>query len=138
MITDKNNSFKYRQKASEKGQVMLLTVLIISGAVLGATTLAAVLMLNQIRQTTDIIDSLQAAYAADTGLEWELYTNFVDSNYPRPQLEKADFVVENLTANDRIEFRSVGCAGAFIEKAPLGRCPRRLNRSFQLIFKLVE
>lgn len=123
---------------NNKGQVMLLTVLIISGTVLGATTIAGLLTLNQIRQTTNVINSTQALYAADAGLEWHLYTSFVDADYPKPQMEEADFITEELTNAGRIEFRSIGCAGALFENAPQGRCPRQLNRSLQLIFKLVQ
>ena len=55
---------------------MLLTVLIMSGSLLGATTIAGLLMLYQIRQSTNVSDSTRAIYAADAGLECELYKLF--------------------------------------------------------------
>jgi len=121
-----------------KGQVMLLTVLIISGAVLGATTIAGLLMVHQIRQTTNVIDSLQAVYAADTGLEWKLYQSFIDSGQLPPNLDRADFIAEETSTGGQLEYRAVGCAGAELENPSPGRCPRRLNRSLQLRFLLVE
>lgn len=58
------------------GQVMILTVLALGGAILGATTIAGLLMLYQIRQATDLANSGKAIYAADAGLEWTLYNWF--------------------------------------------------------------
>lgn len=55
---------------------MLITVLAMSGTLLGATAIAGYLMLNQIRQTTDTINSTKAIFAADAGLEWRLYKFF--------------------------------------------------------------
>lgn len=55
------------------GQIMILTVLALGGAILGATTIAGILMLYQIRQTTDLASSGKAIYAADAGIEWTLY-----------------------------------------------------------------
>ena len=51
-----------------KGQVMLLTVLIVSGSIIGATTIAGLLMLYELRNATNVSQSLQALFAADTGL----------------------------------------------------------------------
>lgn len=55
---------------------MILTVLALGGAILGATTIAGLLMLYQIRQTTDLANSGKAVYAADAGIEWTLYNWF--------------------------------------------------------------
>lgn len=52
---------------------MLLTVLVLSGTILGTTTIAGLLTLYQIRQSTDIINSGKAIFAADAGLECEFY-----------------------------------------------------------------
>lgn len=118
---------------------MLLTVLIISGTILGVTTIAGILMVNQIRQTTNVANSFQAIFAADAGLEWELYRLFKDNGYPKPVFAiPADFITETLTKVDKIEFRSVGCAGAALTSPPAGACPRSLYRSFQLFFELVK
>lgn len=58
------------------GQVMILTVMALGGAILGATTIAGLLMLYQIRQATDLANSGKAIYAADAGIEWTLYNWF--------------------------------------------------------------
>lgn len=55
---------------------MLVTVLAMSGTLLGATAIAGYLMLNQIRQTTDVVNSTKAIFAADAGLEWRIYKFF--------------------------------------------------------------
>jgi hypothetical protein len=55
---------------------MILTVLALGGAVLGATTIAGLLMLYQIRETTDLANSAKAIYAADSGIEWSLFNWF--------------------------------------------------------------
>ncbi|MBI1960805.1 MAG: hypothetical protein HYS43_00820 [Candidatus Liptonbacteria bacterium] len=58
---------------TRNGQVMLLTVTVLSAGILGATSVAATLMLYQIRQANDILNSTQAIYAADAGIERGLY-----------------------------------------------------------------
>lgn len=55
---------------------MLITVLTLSGTILGATAISGLLMLYQIRQSSDTINSTKAIFAADTGLEWRLYKFF--------------------------------------------------------------
>ncbi len=60
----------------ESGQVMLITVLVLSGTILGATAIAGLIMLYQVRQSTDIVNSTKAIYAADSGIEWRLYKFF--------------------------------------------------------------
>ncbi len=52
---------------------MLLATFALGGAILGATTIAGLLMLYQIRATTDSEHSAQAIFAADSGTEWALY-----------------------------------------------------------------
>ena len=58
---------------NQSGQVMLITILTLSGILLGATTIAGLLMTYQIRQATDITNSTKAIMAADAGIELELY-----------------------------------------------------------------
>ena len=65
------------QKGNKRsGQVMIITILVLGGAILSATTIAGLLMLYQIRQTTDIANSGRAIYAADAGIEWSLFKWF--------------------------------------------------------------
>ncbi len=57
---------------------MLLSILALGGAILGATTIAGVLMLYQIRATTDTQNSAKAIFAADAGTEWTLFDYYCD------------------------------------------------------------
>ncbi len=61
---------------SQRGQVLILTVLSIGGVLLGATTIAGLLVTYQIRQATDLANSGRAIFAADAGIEWGLYQFF--------------------------------------------------------------
>ena len=63
-------------RASRSGQAMLVATLAIGGAILGATSLAGLLLLYQIRATTDSVNSAKAIFAADSGAEWAFYTYF--------------------------------------------------------------
>ena len=69
-----------RRKNKEKGpvcrqagQVMLLTVMMLTGVILSTTSLVALITLYQIRQTGDVTASTQAIFAADAGIECALY-----------------------------------------------------------------
>jgi hypothetical protein len=55
---------------------MLLTVLVLGSTVLGATTIAGLLMLYQVRQATDLGNSAKAIFAADAGIEQAFYNLF--------------------------------------------------------------
>lgn len=72
------------------GQVMLITVLALTGTILGATTIAGLLMIYQIRQSTDIVNSTKAIFAADSGIEWRLYRFYkVDDQECNPDCDGA-------------------------------------------------
>ncbi|MBU4387844.1 hypothetical protein KJ644_05285 [Candidatus Dependentiae bacterium] len=91
------------------GQVMLLTALILGGAILGASTIAGYLMTLKIRASSDIANSAKAIFAADTGIEWELYKQFQNKpDYPRPPFSNgADFD----SSNDGQRIKSIGQSG---------------------------
>lgn len=83
-------------EARRSGQAMLLSVLALGGTILGATTIAGLLTLYQIRQAGDLADSAKAVFAADAGIEYGLYEVFKDERreYPKPMfLNGADFSV---------------------------------------------
>lgn len=67
------------------GQVMILTVLMLGATMLGATTIAGLLMLYQVRQASDIINSTKAVYAADAGVDAALYQFFKQQTGVTPQ-----------------------------------------------------
>jgi hypothetical protein len=56
-----------------QGQIMLFIVLIMSAVFLSITVIAGTLMINQLGQVTRIIESTQAIYAADAGIERGLF-----------------------------------------------------------------
>lgn len=58
------------------GQAMLIAILTLGGAILGATSIAGLLLLYQIRSTTDSENSAKAIFAADAGINWALYDDF--------------------------------------------------------------
>lgn len=64
---------------------MLLTLLALGGTLFGATTIAGLLVVYQIRQSGDAADSARAIFAADAGIEWGLYQFFKDGTAPRPE-----------------------------------------------------
>jgi hypothetical protein len=83
----KNPNFLRRLLAKRKGQLMLLTVLMIGGTMLAATTITGLILTYQIRQSTDFADSAKAIFAADTGIEWGLYELYnASSSRPEPTL----------------------------------------------------
>ena len=118
---------------TRRGQVMIITILVLGGAILSATTIAGLLMLYQIRQTTDIANSGRAIYAADAGIEWSLYNWFCTisgkgvCDVAKPIFaNKADFQVTTICTTFTgevkipcrpeddpfaVTFRSVGTAG---------------------------
>lgn len=105
-----NTTIRKSQSAT-KGQVMLLTTLVLSGVVLAAITVAGLLMLYQIRQAGNATQSAMAIFAADAGLEHELYQFLgADCAYPAPTFTngasvEAETVIENnnlvINANGR-------------------------------------
>jgi hypothetical protein len=64
------------KERSRSGQAMILAVLTLGGAILGITAIAGLLMLYQIRQSTDFQNSAKSIFAADAGVEWALYSYF--------------------------------------------------------------
>ena len=61
------------EHANQKGQVMVLTSIIIGGLVLSASVIAGLLMFFQLRQSNDAVTSGMAIAAADAGVEDALY-----------------------------------------------------------------
>ena len=62
-----------------EGQLMVITVIILGSVFLGATTIAGLLTLYRIRQAASSVQSAQAFFAADAGLERALYECFVEN-----------------------------------------------------------
>ena len=66
------------------GQAMLIAVLSLGGAILGATAIAGILTLYQLRASNDTENSAKALFAADAGVEWTLFDYYctVDGRCP--------------------------------------------------------
>jgi hypothetical protein len=76
------NQLPRKQKNKRSGQAMLIAVLSLGGAILGATTVAGLLTLYQIRATTDTANSAKAIFAADAGVEWTLFDHYCSMDTP--------------------------------------------------------
>ncbi len=63
---------------------MLMTVIMLSGAILASTSLAGLLILYQLRQSTDSASSTKAIFAADAGTERALFKEKKGSTDPYP------------------------------------------------------
>lgn len=102
---------------------MLLTVMMLTGVILSTTSLVALLVLYQLRQTTDVIASSQAIFAADAGIECALFK----------QLKPAESTSINCSQDklsNGAEFKTV-TQGNTIKSA--GRS-RRSARAFEATF----
>ena len=88
-------SSNFHQK-KESGQVLLLTVIVLSAAMVTASIVGGNLIASQLRESKGVSDSARALYAADAGLEYELYRTFIagGETYPaigQPLSNGADF-----------------------------------------------
>lgn len=108
----------------QAGQVMLLTVMMLTGVILSATSLVALITLYQIRQTSDITASTQAIFAADAGIECALYKQVKKAN----SSEWGDCSAGKLS--NGAEFKTVSEPGA-IKSAGKSR---RSSRAFEANF----
>lgn len=61
---------------NRRGQAILLTLLVIGGMLLAATTIAGLLVVFQLRQSSDVVNATKAIFAADSGIELGLYRYF--------------------------------------------------------------
>lgn len=100
---------------------MLITVLVLTGTILGATTIAGLLTLYQLRQATDVVNSTKAVFAADSGLEWRLYKFFKKDSHvcedcpnggvcPQPLFDDSNVVFETacISSENQISVKSTG------------------------------
>lgn len=97
----------------DSGQVMLLTTLILSGTILAAATLAGLLMVYQIRQASDATQSAKAIYAADAGIEYELYRIYRknDSAFSNSCAENAPTLIHSRAEIESRAFKESNAGG---------------------------
>jgi hypothetical protein len=111
-----NQAMHVQQRHPRSGQAMLIAVLALGGAILGATTVAGLLTLYQIRATTDTTDSAKAIFAADAGVEWALFNHYcATTNPPRCVLSSGqDYPSPSFaTANNITPAMSVNCYASY-------------------------
>jgi len=65
---------------NNRGQVMMVVVLVLSGIIIGSTAVAGLMMVRQTRQTVDAGISSKTIFAADAGLEWRI-NKFIRDDY---------------------------------------------------------
>ena len=107
----------------KKAQVMILTILTLGATILGATTIAGLMMLYQLRQSRDDIVSNQAIYAAESGLECGLYQYFNNGDvsscnsltFSNGASVSVSLVPEN--SGNATSIVSVGTAGENVKRA---------------------
>lgn len=100
--------------ASMRGQIMILTTLILSGTILAAVTIAGLLMLYQIRQAGNAAQSGRAIFVADAGLEYELYKFYTaDCGYEAPKFNISPVTLYSTTtiSGNDVVFISNALAG---------------------------
>ncbi len=103
---------------------MILTTLILSGTILAAVTIAGLLMLYQIRQSGNAVQSGRAIFVADAGLEFELYKFYTkECGYPEPDFDITNvqlFSEPTISGNDVV----------FISNSLAGKTTRGLSLRF--------
>lgn len=111
---------------------MILSVLAIGGAFIGATVIGGLLTVYQIRQTADIEASMQAIFAADAGLEWWLREYFSGGAV----LAQPTFAVPNVDSETRcfdLARSPIACDRSLGDHAVRSvGTSRDANRSFEL------
>lgn len=118
-----------------------MTVLLLGGVMIGATAISGIVLIYSVRQATQVKYSTQAIYAADAGLEWELYRYYQDALGQAPPTFINGAALETCSFNDvdgsgvntgkctnaadpELSMRSVGKAGG----------AREVRRAFELLF----
>ncbi len=103
-------------RRARSGQALLIAILTLGGAMLGATTLAGLLMLYQIRATTDSVNSAKAVFAADSGINWVLFDYF-NASVAEPTSSFAngasDFIVCSDSKGAAIDCGNASATSAF-------------------------
>lgn len=66
----------------QTGQVMIISVVTLSGILLAAAGIAGLLLVFQLRSANDAVNSAKAIFAADAGIEAATYCYFRGCNNP--------------------------------------------------------
>lgn len=87
---------------------MIMTIMVVVGALVGASAIAGSLMVRQIRQSTQGIDSTKAIFASESGIELELYHRYKDPSYPSSSVVLTDSSSTFETVVTATSIKSVG------------------------------
>lgn len=68
---------------------------------------------RDIRQATQSGDSVKAFYAADSGVEWELYRTFLNEAAGKPTIKGATISTQNLLMEPGSVEKSIKAIGSF-------------------------
>ncbi len=100
-------SKKFRQNmANERGVTMLLTMIILA-VVLATAIAAAGVVVMQIRLAGNAADSVGAIFAADAGVEWQLY-NIRHSTTTEPVMVNGSTFLTSITWGSPTVLKSLG------------------------------
>ncbi|KKT43660.1 MAG: hypothetical protein UW32_C0001G0252 [Candidatus Wolfebacteria bacterium GW2011_GWE2_44_13] len=87
---------------NQRGQAMILTVLVLSSIVLSLSAIGGYLMMVRLRVSTDIGNTMRAIYIADAGLGCEAYNHFKNADAPgfcAPGTERNTFTFDGTVAD---------------------------------------
>ncbi len=101
---------KKQKTKNNKGQAILITILILSATFLIAMLLGG-LVLYELRSMIFTGESIKALYAAESGLEWGLYAKIKDSTTPRPSMSNDTSFNVSIIEDGSITITSVGKSG---------------------------
>jgi hypothetical protein len=76
---------KIKTNQNRKGQVMIISVVTLSGILLAAAAIAGLLMTYQLRSANDTVNSAKALFAADAGIEAATYCYFKGCGSQSPE-----------------------------------------------------
>ena len=88
------------------GQAMLIAVVIMGSILLSITTIAGYLSTQRLKTSSDVAASTRAIYAADAGIEWNLYKNLIS-----PQLASAPSFSNNSSVSCSQAGNVITCTG---------------------------
>lgn len=115
---------------------MLLTVVILSGVFLAITAISGYLTLTQLRLATAASDSTRAIFAADTGVEWELYRHFRCADPATAPARCAE--PPPVLANNEVFETRVNPGGDSVKSTGYADSRKKVARAFELLFAAFE
>lgn len=83
---------------NQSGIALLLTMIILSATMLIATLIAAIVV-TQLKLSSDVNNSTIAVYAADSGVEWQLYQIRQGASVPTPVMSNGATISTTVTGS---------------------------------------